>query len=335
MKVRFQRILLLVLAALFYTQGVAKAIASEGVRASVSEDPEEIWPGSRPEPSLAGEMGTLSQMQARLSGSGPGSPFGNFSLRDDGIYYGPPIVGGAYQPDAFHSQSSYPTFLRNYLALSYAISSQWLVGAAFVSDVFPNGQTYLAPIETTSDKYMAIDDCFIRAMAPKLIHTAHFTTSADFRLYAPTSYLSRDLSGQGYSFQARFVSNYNFSGSRWSAGAIAKNTVYFTHYAWASAENGAMINDAYLGPMVNYQVSPVLAVGLFAEFDTQRYVGNQGFFDYTINNPENPTPWDLEPNLSWDITSTVNLNPFLQIYPGGRVTWDQIQVGALFGMKLF
>jgi hypothetical protein len=116
-------------------------------------------------------------------------------------------------------------------------------------------------------------------------------------------------------------------------------TQYYTHQSWGEDNNAALQFDSYAGPNVNYQVTPTVSVGILAEFEAERYMGTAtgytpGPLGFTSDNGANPTPLDIEPNLSWDITPTVNFNPYINMYPGGNFGLATSSIGFFFGAKL-
>lgn len=277
----------------------------------------------------------VGQSTTNLNASGSKSILNNFGFRYDSAFYGPSTYGlSMYQPSMWSQTSSIPIFLRNALSALYTIpnTNNVMVGATLRADVFPTGYA-----STPGNSNYNIDDSYIHITAPKLIDKGNFTMLGALRVYFPSSQYSRSV-GQSVSFTTRIVPNYNVPNSRFSVGIIAWNQ-YYTNQAWGANNNAAIEDDAYVGPNINYQLFPTISVGVLAEFEAERYRGtptaySTGFTGFTPDNPVNPTPFDIEPNVSWDITPTINFNPFLNMYPGANFGFATASVGFYFGAKL-
>lgn len=86
----------------------------------------------------------------------------------------------------------------------------------------------------------------------------------------------------------------------------------------------------YLGPSINYQILPNLGVSVVYEMgaQTERQDSMLNFY----NGGAGAT--DLEPSLSWDVTPTFNLSPYLDIKTGQRIALDTTSYNLLLTWKL-
>ena len=178
-------------------------------------------------------------------------------------------------------------------------------------------------------------------MAPKLINKGQFTAIGDLRFYVPTSHFSR-MNGEETAVMTRFVPSYTPTGSRFTFGTIFYHTWYIRD-ARVDAENApgntpfnnnAWASEFYAGPNMQYQITPTLAFSALYEFDAVRVSNSPGLLNYTSDTHSGNGYTDFEPGVSWDITPNINLNPFLNMYPGSNFSLDTTNINVILGIKL-
>ena len=86
--------------------------------------------------------------------------------------------------------------------------------------------------------------------------------------------------------------------------------------------------ELYLGPNVNYQISPTLLVTLLYEMRGSHTFGDKF-------GKLNSGGTDLQPGLTWDVTPHLMLNPYLNLLTGGKVNLSTTTFGLLANWNLF
>jgi hypothetical protein len=110
----------------------------------------------------------------------------------------------------------------------------------------------------------------------------------------------------------------SYSRNRWTLGVSTYERVFL--YTSQSSKAPAKF-ELFAGPFVQYQLGKTTALTLNYSMDTV-HAAKADFLDWSAGETS-----DLSLGLSWDITPKVNFNPFLTIYPGGKITLDSTQVG--------
>jgi hypothetical protein len=98
---------------------------------------------------------------------------------------------------------------------------------------------------------------------------------------------------------------------------------------WTLFSQTASSNSLYFMPSLSYRVSDPVTWTLFMETFYTRSSG-ASFLDWSSGS----TP-SLAIGPSVTYKSGFNIQPFLSIYPGGRINWDTTQLGVYFGGRLF
>lgn len=263
-----------------------------------------------------------------LPGNGAPGILSKFTARVDEVYYGASLsgLGDPNQPnDVQKDAPGAPVFIRSNVGLGYKISPDLVAGAVARVDYLPK-----------ANNNTLWEDAYLRLMAPKLIDKGAFTAVGDLRFYVPTSHLSR-MNGEETAIMTRFVPSYTPTGSRWTYGTIFYHTWYLRDARVDSVDayaTNAWSSEFYAGPNVSYQMTPTVALSALYEFDAVRLSNANGFFNYTSDTHSSNGFTDFEPGVSWDITPNINLNPFLNMYPGSNFSLDTTNINVVLGIKL-
>jgi hypothetical protein len=181
----------------------------------------------------------------------------------------------------------------------------------------------------------ASEDSFIRLKVPKLIDLGNFKMVADLRLYVPTSTWQQQ-GGEIVAPQLRFVPTYVIPNSRLTVGSILYYQQTFRNSRVDSMDTYAKnywSNEIYAGPNISYQVAPTVALTALYEFDTVRVTGDNSLAFMTDTRSGNGYT-DFEPGVSWDITPSINLTPFLNMYPGSDFGFDTTSICLWLSIKI-
>jgi hypothetical protein len=276
--------------------------------------------------SAASANSIAAESSTELRTQGAGSVLSNFSLRLDSVWYGGSVKdpGSDFLPSDYSQQGPGHTFIRNSIGVGYKISPDLVLGVTPRIEYVPSARDYRWA------------DSYLRLMAPKLVDRGNFSMIGDIRLYAPLARGPR-LNGEGMSVMTHFVPNYNFPGTKWSINAnlyhqwYARTDRTAPDFATAFAKN-EWTSEIYIGPSINYQLTPTVALSVLYEFDSV-HVANDDFFSYYSDSSSSNGYTDLEPGISWDITPNVNLNPFLNLYPGSKFNLETANVNVVLGVK--
>jgi hypothetical protein len=94
------------------------------------------------------------------------------------------------------------------------------------------------------------------------------------------------------------------------------------------ANTGGNTSTAWVAPYASYQVKPTLAA------TAQMDLINAALAHGARYNEWQHTPTDVQLGAAWDVTPTVNVNPFVQVSTGGTINADSTFVGAYLSAKL-
>lgn len=186
-------------------------------------------------------------------------------------------------------------------------------------------------------------DPYLKATHAKLITAENLNVFADLRFYLPVTVPSQkaDLFTGIRSTQ---ILNYDIPDTKFSVGTVTfvRWNVYGnlapvpTPAVPESAPGegdgqkavaGAFDMEGYLGPNINYQITPAVGVNLLYEMDGRHRLSN----DLDVWESGGT---DLSPSVSWDITPRFNFNPYLTVNTGGKVALESTTVGFYFTSKL-
>lgn len=200
--------------------------------------------------------------------------------------------------------------LVNYLTTVYKITPDVSAGATITTKYVPvEGQAF------------TFSDPNLRVGHKKIIHTDNFNLSQDLRLTLPFTRASHNR-GLQTALATLQVANYDVPGTKLSVG-----TQTFAKFSLFKTESEGTNLGVYVTPYASYQFLPTLA-GTLA-FDTG--------FEHAKGAAHNEwahLPHDLQIGGSWDVMPNLNVNPFLQLQTGGKVTLDSTMLGAFISAKL-
>jgi hypothetical protein len=230
------------------------------------------------------------------------------------VFYGASITDPAAstQPntDTGEARGGSPIFMKNYVSVGYKI----------------NDRVTLAPVlywtyQPVRGNDLTLKDSYLKLGHSKVLSIGNFSMAADVRLAAPTSTVSRDVGRIGY-LMSKQVSSFEIPKSRFTLGL----TTYGMVHAYSKAA-GKQMTEFYAGPSVDYTITPTLRAGLLYEAAAAHTYG-QGAT--AMNN----LGTDLEPNVSWDITPNINLNPYIDLKTSQGIKAETTSIGAVFSWKL-
>jgi hypothetical protein len=228
------------------------------------------------------------------------------------IFYGPslqnphrlqPKLSGEPDPDR-------PVNLRNFLNLGYAINQTLsLTGTAYWSY-----QPYL-------EQKLTLQDPFIRLSDTSLFQMGNFNLYADLRVHFGTSASSRQ-NDQYFGVQTVEVATYVLPDSPLTLalyGALRGN-VFGKH------GNGYDL-EMYLGPNINYQITPKLLATVLYEMRASHIYGAKVG---VLNNDGT----DLQPGVTWEMTPKFMINPYLNLLTGGKINLKTTTIGLMANWNL-
>jgi hypothetical protein len=237
-----------------------------------------------------------------------------FSLNYTNIFYGPALQNASsYQPDPYGKpDQNRPIYMKNFLNLSYGITPEIAVTGSFYWQYRPVlGQELL------------VQDPFLR-----ISHSQIFYTDWGLNLYsdARVHFGVTDASRQNdmiTGFQNFSYLSWNIAQSRASLAlrASARYNVYGNQGEGVDAE-------FYLAPEATYQLTSNFALTLLYEMGASHRFGDSA--TYFTNDGT-----DLEPGFSWDITPGLNVNPYLNLFPGGKMSLASTSVGMFLSWNMF
>jgi hypothetical protein len=225
-----------------------------------------------------------------------------------GLYHGPGIKDpiSSMQPDENGELSG--QMLESSIIGGYKLTNTITAGAYvnFTSEVGKG--TYL-------------NDPALNIANSKMIDMGNFSMASHFRAYLPVTQASRDAN-QITQLRNLNILNYDVPKTKLSLGLITSERLYI----YSSNTDGQRVARLYAGPMVNYQLTPTIAVGVLGEVEST-YKRGADFFSVADG------AFDVEPNISWDVTPKINVNPYLNLYPT-KFSADSSSVGILLSAKI-
>ncbi|HAR42337.1 MAG TPA: hypothetical protein DCS07_06850 [Bdellovibrionales bacterium] len=229
------------------------------------------------------------------------------------IFYGPALKGGDIgyvpHPDG-GSDFEKPIQMKHFLGLGMDINRDLSVAAV----------TYFLWQPLNQERWATYDP-YLKMSHERIVQMGNFKLYADLRFHVPVSESSREAHLQG-GLQSVQVATYDAPDSRWTFNLYGSaRTNFFGKKGYGSDL------ELYLGPNVVYQLAPTVGLTLLYEMSgSHRYGDKPGI----LRNDGT----DLEPGVTWDVTPRLNVNPYLNFYPGNRLAWDTTSVGMLLNWKL-
>jgi hypothetical protein len=197
-----------------------------------------------------------------------------------------------------------PLLVKNYLTAGYNFNPQWAIAA-----------TGYWTWEPTQNHSLTLQDPQARIANNSIISTDEFNWYGDLRAHFPVTSGSRDLDMLAGFQNFNFVS-WTPTGSRFTFGSYV--SARYNVFGRQGAGNDL---ELYLAPSINYQMRPNLALTFLYEMGASHFFGD----DFgTLNNDGT----DFEPGISWEVIPSLTVNPYLNLYPGNKVSWRTTSVGA-------
>lgn len=228
-----------------------------------------------------------------------------------GILYGPSIA----QPSSFQStpageQSALPIYIRNYATAGYAIDTLFSASAtAYWVHVPVNGQKFY------------LRDPYLRLAMADIINSGGWNYYVDTRFHLPISDVSKeaDLLVGLQNFQ---VLTFTPSDSRLTLGTYGSARLNL----FGSRGTGSDL-ELYFGPNLSYRLTPTVAATVLYEMSISHAYGDEAFSFINDGN-------DVQPGISWDITPSINFNPYLTIYTGSETDLKSTSIGMTLSWLL-
>jgi len=258
-------------------------------------------------------------------------------LRYDGLFQGAKVTDpvSRIMPDPITGKDdpSGQININHNVSAGYQLSKSVALTAVLDCDSNAGTQTW---------KTFEMRDPWLRLAKTGLVKAGNYTLNADLRLFAPTSIRSgsrSDVSAAGdrsetvanrnFTIGTKTVSQLSIPGSRFSA--VMYNRVYVysqTAFGELNQGSGGRQFRLYMGPELDYQISPKVTAWLLYEADG---------YHHSVAMKDG-SRWeagtDLEPGISWDVTPNLNLSPFVDIKTGGTISLDTTQIGLSVGFKM-
>jgi len=241
------------------------------------------------------------------------APFQRFNLSMLSIFYGPALQNSTHLQPGLSGEPDpdRPVNLHNFLNLGYNLSNR----LAITGTAYWTYQPFL-------EQKFSLQDPFIRLSDSSILREGPFNLYGDFRIHFGVSSASRQ-SDQYFGIQTVQVATFEIPDSHFTLGTYgALRSNVFGKYGYGYDL------ELYLGPNVNYQISPTLLVTLLYEMRGSHTFGDKF-------GKLNSGGTDLQPGLTWDVTPHLMLNPYLNLLTGGKVNLSTTTFGLLANWNLF
>ncbi len=184
-------------------------------------------------------------------------------------------------------------------------------------NVSANSQFNYTPVKGGLVQFL---DPYVRIAHSRLL-TGPVTLAGDFRFYIPVSN-GAIASNRIFGIRNTLSASYTVPGTRFTLGTDTILRGRF--YAAGTGESESLL--AYLSPNATYQITPTLAATLFAEFAATSQA-KTGLLDMANGGSA------VGPGISWDITPSVNVNPFL-VFQSMRINPESTVFAMNFTARL-
>jgi hypothetical protein len=156
-------------------------------------------------------------------------------------------------------------------------------------------------------------DLGINAFNKHTIVTKNLSVYTNVILQAPTS---KDSQGKHMDFAVKLTpfARYKFTNSRFSTGV-------YTEEKWYAGVTKSKTFKLWALPYVSYQINPSLSAMIQYEMEGHHYL-NKPTFDFMSYQQ------DLQAGVSWNISSKVNLSPYIQFFSAKNISVDTTAISA-------
>ncbi len=255
---------------------------------------------------------------------GPETDDANYSVSDRsfkdriwmnyyGIFYGSSVASPSrFQTGPYREKdTNRPIFLKNFVTAGYDISDRYSVAAT----------GYFTYTPSAPSQQLAMQDPSIRIANNSILNIGGFNWYGDARVHFAVSDASR-LNDMLVGFQSFHYFSYTIENSRWSPGLYA--SARYNHYGKLGLGNDL---DLYLAPSLNYSLSRSFAFTFLYEMGASHtYGADAGVLDNEGT--------DFQPGVLWRITPSLEVNPYLNVYTGGRIALDTTSFGMTMSWML-
>jgi hypothetical protein len=230
----------------------------------------------------------------------------HFKVRYWGNYSGPQLVapGRRYTTDPWGGTKNWDQNADDLLTLGYQVTDNFRPGIGVPFNFVPmSSWIQIKPL------YFGVVDYTARV--------GYFESHIDARFYTPIG----DMASYWDVYTGFRTSQYSFYSipkSNWAVGA-------YTYYrVWVYGPHGhGFRNDMeiYFSPFANYRFNSALSFTLWSDI---LQLGHQYGTPWGFSN----LPCDVQPGIKWDISPSLNVNPYLNFIPS-HLAWDAIDVGLV------
>lgn len=226
-----------------------------------------------------------------------------------GIYYGSSVTSpNRYQTGPFKQKdANRPVFLKNFVTAGYDINERYAIAAT----------GYFTYTPSAPSNNLAMQDPSVRVANNSILSFGGFNWYGDARVHFAVSDASR-LNDLLVGFQTFHYFSYTIEDSRWSPGLYA--SARYNYYGKLGVGNDV---DLYIAPSVNYTLSNNFALTFLYEMGASHGYGE----DVGVLDNEGT---DFQPGVLWKVTPNLEVNPYLNVYTGGKISFDNTS----FGMTL-
>lgn len=253
----------------------------------------------------------MNPMEASM-GMEEGEP-SPFFIQYHGIFFGPALKNpNAYQPTPTGGRdSNFPVQFKNFLGMGYQLSDQIAIT--------PTAHWVWRPV---MGQKLILMDPFLRISHSQLIATDHWNLYGDVRFHFGVSPHSRENDDLGgiQTFQAlSFVPD--------DEGEIVMSLYGSARYHFFGKQGRGLDLELYLAPHLAVQIVPNLAFTLLYEMQAVHPFGAR---PGTLDNDGA----DLQLGLNWEVNSELNLNPYVNLYPGQNMSLRSSSLGMTMSWKI-
>jgi len=201
------------------------------------------------------------------------------------------------------------------------LDSNFKLGYKLSSDVSLSG-TFRYISQETVGKGGTLKDSWLALSHGHAIQRGNFNSAFELRAYLPIS----DASQAANKITAfRFNQNSNFTFGDLTAGVYS-----YIRYDVVGNTGGAGTQQLYLyaAPNAAYQLSKTVAATMWidlAQYEKDiKTANNSIYYDGGV---------DIEPGVSWDITPNINVNPYINFFPGNARA-DSTTINMIISAKV-
>lgn len=208
------------------------------------------------------------------------------ALADDFRYFGVFFGPATQQFDSLQNDGT-PIYLRNFLSWNRPLDTETRMGASLSWNWRPvQGQDW------------TLRDPFIKVSKPRAWQRGNWNWYTDVRLHLPVTQASHD--------RDLWAAIQSFNSLDWETPAGGGGLYASLRRNVLGTQGGGDEWEFYAAPHAEWQVFPKLSVGALLEWVGGTPFGEDARVIYSDG-------WSLQPGLSWDAASGLNLSPFLNL----------------------